>query len=122
MKRSFPLILAFGLLFLLIVQLAGTLVESIYILDLMNLKLDIRVLGLLFFFIPILLLPFRRGLPGWTVWLVFAFLFVARGLTPYLDTFGRMMASGIGIGAALLFFSFLASATARAAKGTFGCP
>jgi len=87
MKRSFPLILAFGLLFLFIVQLAGTLVESIYVLDLMNLQLDIRVLGLLFFFTPILLLPFRRELPGWTVWLVFVFLFVARGLTPYLDTF-----------------------------------
>jgi endonuclease/exonuclease/phosphatase family metal-dependent hydrolase len=114
MKRSFPLILAFGLLFLFIVQLAGMLVESIYLLDLMNLRLDIRVLGLLFFFTPILLLPFRRKLPGWTVWMVFAFLFVARGLTPYLDTFGRMMASGIGIGAALLFFSFLASARARA--------
>jgi endonuclease/exonuclease/phosphatase family metal-dependent hydrolase len=113
MKKSFPLILAFGILFLFIVQLAGTLVQSIYILDLMNLKLDLRVLGLLFFFIPVILWPFRRKLPVWILWLVFGIVFIARGLTPYLDTFGRMMASGIGIGVALMFFLFLASARAR---------
>jgi len=45
MKKFSPLVLVFGILFLFFIQVAGTLVESIYILDLMNSKLDEKVLG-----------------------------------------------------------------------------
>jgi len=48
MKKTFAIILAFAVIFLFFIQAVGTLVESIYILDLMNLNLDSKILGLLF--------------------------------------------------------------------------
>jgi hypothetical protein len=71
MKRSILVVMAFGLFLLFFIQMVGTLVESIYILDLMHTSLDAKALGLLFFFAPALLLPFRRNLPRWTAWLWF---------------------------------------------------
>ncbi|HTX92793.1 MAG TPA: endonuclease/exonuclease/phosphatase family protein [Anaerolineales bacterium] len=117
MKRILPLVLAFALFFLFFIQLAGSLLESIYILDLMNTSLDAKALGVLLFFAPALLMPFRRKFPAWTAWLLFAALFLARGLTPSLPTFGRLLASGIGTGAALLLFPFLATARAKGSAG-----
>ena len=93
--------------------MAGSLVESIYILDLMNTSLDEKVLGLLFFFSPALLFFFRKKLPVQIIWVLFGLLFFARGFTPYLATLGRMLASGIGTGAALLLFPFLLIAKAK---------
>jgi len=107
MKKSYSFVLAFGIYFIFFVQMAGNLVESIYILDLMNTALDEKALGVLFFFSPVLLLLFRTRKPDRWVWVMFGLLFLARGLTPYLDTLGRMLASGIGTGAALILFSFL---------------
>ena len=107
MKNSYPLVIAFGIFFLFFIQLTGILVESIYILDLMNTSLDAKALGLLFFFSPALLLPFRKKFPSWFVWALFGVLFISRGLTPTLNTLGRMVASGIGIGTALLLFPIL---------------
>ena len=89
--------------------MAGILVESIYILDLMNTTLDAKVLGLLFFFTPVLLIPFRRKIPNWIIWFIFGLLFISRGAIPYLNTLSRMLASGIGTGAVLLLFPFLAA-------------
>jgi len=107
MKKSYSIALTFGIFFLFSIQVAGTLVESIYILDLMNTALDEKALGVLFFFSPILLLPFRFKKTDRWAWVAFGPLFLARGLTPYLDTLGRMLASGIGTGAALILFVFL---------------
>jgi endonuclease/exonuclease/phosphatase family metal-dependent hydrolase len=107
MKKSFALVFAFGLLFLLFIQMAGTLVESIYILDLMNTSLDAKALGLLFFFAPALLLPFRKRIPIGMIWLMFGLLLISRSAMPYLTTLGRMLASGVGTGSALLLFPFV---------------
>jgi endonuclease/exonuclease/phosphatase family metal-dependent hydrolase len=107
MKKSYFFVIGFGLFFLFFIQMAGALVESIYILDLMNTALDEKALGVLFFFSPIILIPLRIKKPDWWVWVTFGLLFLARGLTPYLDTLGRMLSSGIGTGAALLLFAFL---------------
>ena len=71
MKKSHLVILAFGISFLFLIQLAGTLVESIYILDLMNTSLDEKALGLFFFFSPALLLLFRKKLPVSAIWGLF---------------------------------------------------
>lgn len=108
-KRAIPVI-TFGIFFLFLIQMAGTLVESIYILDLMNTTLDEKVLGLLFFFTPAILLVFPRKLLQPISWIAVVTLALARGLTPYLDTSGRMLASGIGLGSALTLLPFLLSA------------
>jgi hypothetical protein len=63
MKKSPVLVIAFAVLFLFIIQSIGTLVESIYILDLMNSSLDEKALGVLFFFAPLLALPFYKKNP-----------------------------------------------------------
>ncbi|MBN1267873.1 MAG: endonuclease/exonuclease/phosphatase family protein [Anaerolineales bacterium] len=110
MKKTNSGILIFGIFFLFLIQMAGSLVESIYILDLMNTSLDEKVLGLLFFFSPVLLFFYRKKRPVQTVWILFGLFFLARGLTPWLNTMGRMLASGIGTGTGLMLFPFLLTA------------
>jgi len=78
MKKSHLIILAFGIFFLFLIQMAGSLVESIYILDLMNTSLDEKALGVLFFFSPVLLFFFRKKLPVQTAWILFGLLFRSR--------------------------------------------
>ncbi len=107
MKKSYSIILVFGITLLFFIQLAGTLVESIYILDLMNSNLDEKALGVLFFFTPLLLLPFYKRFPRGVVWASFAVLLLARGLLPYLNTTNRVLASGLGTFAALSLFFLL---------------
>ena len=107
MKKSTLLILAFAILFLFIIQSAGTLVESIYILDLLKSGLDEKALGVLFFFAPLLLLPFFKKGQKLILWILFALLFVSRGLTPYLTTTGRLTASGIATVFSLSLFFLL---------------
>jgi endonuclease/exonuclease/phosphatase family metal-dependent hydrolase len=107
LKKTFPVILAFAIVFLFLIQAAGTLVESIYILDLMNTNLDAKVLGVLFFFTPILMIPFFKKFPRQLVWISFAVLLLSRGLLPYLDTSARVLASGFATGASLCLFLLL---------------
>ena len=113
MKKSSLIVIAFGIFFLFFIQMAGSLVESIYILDLMNTSLDEKALGVLFFFSPVLLYFYRKKLPVQTAWILFGLLFLARGLTPYLNTLGQMLTSGIGTGSALLLFPFLITAKTK---------
>ncbi len=110
MKKSTVVVIAFGIFFLFLIQMAGSLVESIYILDLMNTSLDEKALGLLFFFSPVFIFFTPKKRPAQTVWILFGLLFLARGLTPYLNTLGRMLTSGIGTGTALMLFPFLMTA------------
>ena len=60
MKRNSLLVVALGVLFLSFIQLAGTLVESIYLMDLLHSTLDAKVVAVLFFFSPLLLLPILK--------------------------------------------------------------
>ncbi len=101
MKKSFPLIVLFAVLLLFIIQSIGTLVESIYILDLMNSNLDEKALGVLFFFAPSLFVPFFKKDQRLLGWILFGMLFISRGLTPYLSTPNRLTTSGIATAASL---------------------
>jgi endonuclease/exonuclease/phosphatase family metal-dependent hydrolase len=112
MKR-FSLIIASSILLLFFIQSAGTLVESIYILDLMHTTLDAKVLGLLFFFTPVLLLPFAKRIPVLLTWITFAVLFISRSLLPYLNTADRMLAAGFATGSSLGLFLLLFYATPK---------
>ena len=111
MKKTFPVILAYAIVFLFLIQAAGTLVESIYILDLMNTNLDAKVLGVLFFFTPALLIPFSRKFPRLLLWLCICPSYsYPVGLLPLLDTSNRVLASGFATGAALTLFFLLRAA------------
>ena len=123
MKKSFAPVLAFGVIILFFIQLAGTLIESVYILDLMNSNLDKKVLGILFFFTPLLLLPLYKKYPRGLVWGFFAILFLSRGLLPYLNTSNRLPAAGLGTFAALsLFFLLLGTKLKGEARSKTGLP
>ena len=101
MKKTWPMIIALAILFLLFIQAAGTLIESIYILDLMHTNLDAQVLGVLFFFTPLLLIPFYKKFRQQLIWIACALLVISRSLLPYVNTANRMPAAGIATGAAL---------------------
>jgi endonuclease/exonuclease/phosphatase family metal-dependent hydrolase len=107
MKKSPLLIILFAILLLFIIQSIGTLVESIYILDLMNSNLDEKALGVLFFFGPLLVLPFFKKDQRILMWILFAVLFISRGLIPYLNTSNRLIAAGISTAACLSLFLML---------------
>lgn len=104
MKKNILPVSVFAFVFLFFFQLSGTLVSSIYTLDLLHTSLDAKALGVLFFFSPMILLAFRKKIPGWLRWSFFVGLLIARGVTPYLDTNGRMLASGVGIALLLCLF------------------
>src|SRR5512135_3458263 len=115
MKKTYLLIIAFAFLILFMIQSTGTLVESIYILDLMTSGLDAKALGVLFFFVPLLALPFFKRYPRPLMWILFGILLVSRGLVPYLTTSNRMLASGVATGVS--FSLFLLLITSRLAIG-----
>jgi len=106
--KKIPLLaFAFAILWLFFIQSAGTLVESIYILDLLNTQLDEKALGVLFFFAPLLALPWFRRSPRVLAWVLFAALLFARGLMPYVTTANRVLPAGIATAAALALLLLL---------------
>src|SRR5512133_1709556 len=107
MKKEYGLIAALGIVFLLFIQFAGTLVESIYLMDLLHSGLDAKILGVLFFFTPLLLLPLYKKFPRGLLWLSFGLLFIMRGLLPYLNVMPRMLLSGLGTFAVISLFFLL---------------
>lgn len=116
MRKNHFLILAFAILILFIIQSTGTMVESIYILDLMTSGLDAKALGVLFLFVPLVFLPFYKRIPRPMMWLLFGLLLISRGLIPYLSTTNRLIASGIAIAASfglLLLFITMRPAISR---------
>ncbi|MCL4270590.1 MAG: endonuclease/exonuclease/phosphatase family protein [Anaerolineales bacterium] len=110
MKKSLSIAVAFAIMTLFFIQSVGTLIESIYILDLMNSKLDEKALGVLFLFTPALLIPFYKKYPRLLTWLTFAVLFMARGLLPNLNTADRMLAAGLSTFASLSLLLLLLKA------------
>ena len=74
-------------------------IESIYVLDLLNTRLDIKVMGILFLFSPVLLLLWKKNNP-----LLFATGIVvlgARIIVPFVPPSFKIIVAGIGAGAFL---------------------
>jgi endonuclease/exonuclease/phosphatase family metal-dependent hydrolase len=118
MNKQLSLILGFGVVFLLFVQSIATFIEGIYILELLSTSLDEKVLGILFLFTPILLLPFGKRVPRWLIWVSFSLLVIGRSLIPYLTTFERMIAAGVASGAALVLIPIMLVSYPEPRKGS----
>lgn len=116
MRKQELFVLVFGIVFLFLIQMAGTLVESIYILDLMHTSLDEKALGVLFFFAPVLLLAFRSKTSSRSLaWVLAVLLVLARCAAPYLTTSLRLLAAGLATGSGLMLLGLLlASAKPKA--------
>ncbi len=90
-------------MFLFFFQLVGDLIESIYILDLLNLELDEKALGVLFLITPAILMAFRHKIPSYFLEVVATITIVSRLISPFLDTESRIIISGLGVGCFMLF-------------------
>ena len=90
-------------MFLFFIQLVGDLIESIYMLDLLNLELDENVLGLLFLLTPFILLVFRHKVPNYFLETVIVITIISRLISPFLDTTNRIISAGLGVGCFMLF-------------------
>ncbi len=96
-------ILLFSILFLFFIQLLTVLIESVYVLDLLNTRLDIKVLGILFLFSPVLLLFTDNFNSSPVMRISGLILLFTRIMTPYVPPSVKIIASGIGTAAFLIY-------------------
>jgi endonuclease/exonuclease/phosphatase family metal-dependent hydrolase len=99
--------LLYGILFLFFFQLVADFLEAIYAFGLMGTGIPVEMVSLLVFFSPLLLLAFSRRLPGWTLLLLGQGVLVSRIVEAMLDTRGRMIVSGLGVGCFVAFLPAL---------------
>ena len=116
MKKPYFTLILYAVLILFLIQSIGTLVESIYILDLMTSGLDAKALGVLFFFAPLLALPFFKSGKPWLLWVLFGLLFISRVLTPYLSTANRLVTAGIATATSFSLLLFLITRRSNATR------
>ncbi len=95
-------VILYCLVFLFFFQLVADFVETIYAFGLLGTNIPPEIVCVLFFFTPLILLPFRRGLPrpAGTVLVVAAALM--RAVEVSASRSGKMIASGLGTGLLLL--------------------
>jgi len=90
-------------MFLFFFQLVGDLIESVYMLDLLNLEMDEKVLGLLFLLTPLIMLVFRRKIPNYFYEALAVVTIITRLISPFLDSANKIIISGLGVGCFMLF-------------------
>lgn len=100
-------IILYGLLMLFFLQLLSEFVEGVYAFGLLNTKIPPELVSLLVLFSPILLWLLPGGLPTGGILILGELVIACRVIEVLLDTRGRMLVSGLGVGAFLLFFPAL---------------
>jgi endonuclease/exonuclease/phosphatase family metal-dependent hydrolase len=109
--------LLYGILFLFFFQLMADFIEAIYAFGLMGTSIPVEMVSLVVVFSPLLLLAFPRRFPGWALSLLGLGVLVSRVLEAALDTRGRMIVSGLGVGCFLAFLPARLSAGGRQRPG-----
>ncbi len=90
-------------MFLFFFQLVGDLFESIYVLELLGMAMDEKVLGLLFILTPVIMLVFRRKIPNYFYEALVIGTIITRLISPFLDSATKIIVSGLGVGCFMLF-------------------
>lgn len=103
-RKLYPEIIILSIIFLFFLQLTSNLIESIYMLDLLNTTLDEKALGLLFLLTPFLLLIFKKGLPKYTVETLAIVIIITRIITPLVEPSTKIIIAGIGVGSFMFYF------------------
>ena len=103
-KENYSDLIILSILFLFFLEMISSLVESIYILDLLNTTLDEKVLGILFFLTPLFLIPFRKGLSKKVIDILAIIIIIFRILNPFMDTPIKIITAGIGVGCFMIYF------------------
>ena len=106
-RRQLPTIFLFSVLFLFFIQLLVDFVEGIYAFGLAGTSIPPEIIAILLFFAPLLMLLFRRGIPGWAVVLVGEIMVISRAVEVMLPTRGRMLVAGVGVACFLILFPSL---------------
>jgi len=100
----------YSIMFLFFFQLITDFVEAVYVFGLLGTSIPPEIVSLLFFFSPVILLGMKNKIPKWIFlssgWLVL----LCRVVEVALDTRGKMLVSGLGLAAFLVFFPFCLSA------------
>jgi endonuclease/exonuclease/phosphatase family metal-dependent hydrolase len=94
----------YGLLFLFFLQLLSEFVEAVYAFGLMNTNIPPELVTVLVLFSPLLLLLIPGGIPSGGIFVLGELAVLCRAVEVVLDTRGRMLISGLGVGIFLLFF------------------
>src|SRR3990170_1027913 len=97
----------FSILFLFFLQALSDFIEAIYAFGLLVTAFTVEAAAVILLFTPLLFLLFRKA-PSRPLLLGLAYLaIIARLLEPMLDLNGKLMASGISVGAFMLLFPAL---------------
>ncbi|MCG8308481.1 MAG: endonuclease/exonuclease/phosphatase family protein [Cytophagales bacterium] len=90
-----------SLLFLFFIQQITLLIESIYMLNLLNTRMDMKALGLLLLALPVFLFSIQNN--KFTYISLVGLMLVCMTLSPLLSTASRIFSAGIGAGTFLLY-------------------
>jgi endonuclease/exonuclease/phosphatase family metal-dependent hydrolase len=94
----------YGLLSLFFLQLLSEFVEAVYAFGLLNTSLPPELVTVLVLLSPLLLLLLPGGMPSGGLLALGELVVICRTAEVMLDTRGRMLVSGLGVGAFLLFY------------------
>jgi endonuclease/exonuclease/phosphatase family metal-dependent hydrolase len=97
----------YSILFLFFFQLISDFVEAIYAFGLLGTSLPAEIVCVLFLFSPIVLLLLRKGITGKPLVLIGEVMLVSRVVEVMLDTRGKMIVAGVGVGCFMVFFPAL---------------
>jgi endonuclease/exonuclease/phosphatase family metal-dependent hydrolase len=97
----------YGILFLFFFQLMSDFVEAIYVFGLLGSGLPVETVCVLFLLSPVVLIPLRGGFSGKRLIFIGEAVLVSRVIEAMLDTRGKMIVAGIGVGCFMLFFPSL---------------
>jgi endonuclease/exonuclease/phosphatase family metal-dependent hydrolase len=97
----------YGLLSLFFLQLLSEFVEAVYAFGLLNTSLPPELVAVLVLLSPLLLLLLPGGIPSGGLLILGELVVICRAVEVVMDTRGRMLVSGLGAGAFLLFFPAL---------------
>mgnify|MGYP000675223595 CR=1 FL=1 len=107
-NTSLDLVL-YPILFLFFFQLLTEFIEATYVFGLLGTSLPVEAVSVMVLFSPFLLTVSRRGISPSLLLVLGELMIICRAFEVMLDTRGRMLISGIGVGAFLLFLpAFLA--------------
>jgi hypothetical protein len=106
-KTTTNQIILYGILFLFFFQLISDFVEAIYAFGLMGTGIPAEIVCVLFLLSPLVLLLPRRGISSRATILLGEAMLVSRIVAVMLDTRGKMIVSGIGVGCFMLFLPAL---------------
>jgi endonuclease/exonuclease/phosphatase family metal-dependent hydrolase len=96
-------IILYSLVFLLFFQLVSDFVETIYTFGLLGTNIPPEIVSILFFFSPLILFFFRRGLPRQAGLVLIGSAAMLHALEVVLDKGGKMLSGGLGVGCLLVW-------------------